>query len=101
MKSNAIVLVKILLLWALALVNKIDLIVARLQFKKQKISSTKIKSCIAASDAFFPFADGLKSLINAGVKIVVQPGGSIRDNEVINEARKRKIKMIFTGTRHF
>ena len=61
----------------------------------------KIKNSIAASDAFFPFADGIKTLIKAGVKIIVQPGGSIRDQEVINEANKAKIKMVFTGIRHF
>ena len=61
----------------------------------------KIKNCIAASDAFFPFADGIKILIKAGVKIVVQPGGSMRDQEVIDEANKAKIKMVFTGIRHF
>ena len=61
----------------------------------------KIKSCVAASDAFFPFADGIKSLVAAGVKIIVQPGGSIRDQEVINAANKAKIKMVFTNIRHF
>ena len=47
------------------------------------------------SDAFFPFADGINALIKAGVKIIIQPGGSIRDKEVINAANKAKIKMIF------
>ena len=61
----------------------------------------KIKNSIAASDAFFPFADGIKTLIKAGVKIIVQPGGSIRDQEVINEANNAKVKMVFTGIRHF
>ena len=61
----------------------------------------KLKNSIAASDAFFPFADGIKILIKAGVKIIVQPGGSIRDQEVINEANKAKIKMVFTNIRHF
>ena len=61
----------------------------------------KVKNSIAASDAFFPFADGIKTLIKAGVKIIVQPGGSIRDQEVINEADKAKIKMVFTNIRHF
>ena len=60
-----------------------------------------MKSSIAASDAFFPFTDGLRTLIKAGVKIIVQPGGSIRDQEVINVANKAKIKMLFTGIRHF
>ena len=69
--------------------------------KAKKFQSRKVKGSIAASDAFFPFADGIKKLIKAGVKIVVQPGGSIRDQEIIEAANKAKIKMIFTGTRHF
>ncbi|MBA1338244.1 MAG: phosphoribosylaminoimidazolecarboxamide formyltransferase / IMP cyclohydrolase [Pelagibacterales bacterium] len=69
--------------------------------KAKQFQISKIKNCIAASDAFFPFADGIKTLIRAGVKIIVQPGGSIRDQEVIKVADKAKIKMIFTGIRHF
>ena len=69
--------------------------------KAKKFQSSKIKNCIAASDAFFPFADGVKTLIKAGVKTIIQPGGSIRDQEVINAANKAKIKMFFTGIRHF
>ena len=69
--------------------------------KAKQFQPKKIKNSIAASDAFFPFADGIKTLIKAGVKIIVQPGGSIRDQEVINEADKAKIKMVFTGIRHF
>ena len=56
---------------------------------------------VAASDAFFPFADGLQLLIDAGVKAVVQPGGSIRDAEVIEAAQVAGVTMYFTGTRHF
>ena len=56
---------------------------------------------VAASDAFFPFADGLQVLIDAGVPAVVQPGGSIRDEEVIAAAARAGITMYFTGTRHF
>ena len=69
--------------------------------KASQFQPMKIKNCVAASDAFFPFADGIKILIKAGVKIVVQPGGSMRDQEVIDEANKAKIKMVFTGIRHF
>lgn len=69
--------------------------------KARKFFPNKIKNSIAASDAFFPFSDGIKALIKAGVKIIVQPGGSIRDQEVINTANKAKIVMLFTGTRHF
>ena len=69
--------------------------------KAKKFLPKKIKNSIAASDAFFPFSDGLKILIKAGVKIIVQPGGSIRDQEIINTADKAKIKMLFTSVRHF
>ena len=56
---------------------------------------------VAASDAFFPFADGAETLMNAGVKAIVQPGGSIRDEEVIEAAKKAGVTMYLTGTRHF
>ncbi len=69
--------------------------------KAKQFQSSKIRNSIAASDAFFPFADGINILIKAGVKTIVQPGGSIRDQEVINAANKAKIKMFFTGVRHF
>jgi phosphoribosylaminoimidazolecarboxamide formyltransferase/IMP cyclohydrolase len=69
--------------------------------KAKQFQPSKIKNSIAASDAFFPFADGINELIKAGVKIIIQPGGSIRDQEVINTANKAKIKMLFTGVRHF
>ena len=69
--------------------------------KAKKFQRAKLKNSIAASDAFFPFADGIKILIESGVKIIVQPGGSIRDKEVIDAANKAKIKMVFTGIRHF
>ena len=69
--------------------------------KAKKFQSSKIKNSIAASDAFFPFSDGINALIKAGVKTIIQPGGSIRDQEIINAANKAKIKMFFTGVRHF
>ena len=69
--------------------------------KAKKFQPSKLNNSVAASDAFFPFADGIKTLINSGVKLIVQPGGSIRDKEVIDAANKAKIKMIFTNVRHF
>ena len=69
--------------------------------KAKQFQSSHIKNSVAASDAFFPFADGINALIKAGVKTIVQPGGSIRDQEVIKAANKAKIKMVFTGIRHF
>ncbi len=56
---------------------------------------------VAASDAFFPFADGLQVLLDAGVRAVVQPGGSVRDEEVIAAAAQAGVTMYLTGTRHF
>lgn len=61
----------------------------------------KIKGSVAASDAFFPFADGLNELIKIGVKCIIQPGGSIKDDEVIAAADKAQIAMAFTGIRNF
>ncbi len=61
----------------------------------------RARGAVAASDAFFPFADGLQILIDAGVRAVVQPGGSVRDQEVIDAAKAAGITMYFTGARHF
>jgi len=61
----------------------------------------RARGSVAASDAFFPFADGLQVLIDAGVRAVVQPGGSIRDEEVIAAAKEAGLTMYLTGTRHF
>ncbi len=69
--------------------------------KAKKFQLKKLKNSIAASDAFFPFSDGVKKLIKAGVKLIIQPGGSKRDEESISAANKAKVKMIFTGIRHF
>ncbi len=69
--------------------------------KAKQFQSSKIKGSVAASDAFFPFTDGINVLIRAGVKTIIQPGGSIKDQEIINAANKAKIKMFFTGIRHF
>ncbi len=77
-------------------VNRVDS--ARLAVTR---AGDRVKGSVAASDAFFPFADGLQILIDAGVSAVVQPGGSVRDEEVIAAAQNAGIAMFFTGTRHF
>jgi phosphoribosylaminoimidazolecarboxamide formyltransferase/IMP cyclohydrolase len=59
------------------------------------------KGSVVASDAFFPFADGLLVAVEAGAMAVIQPGGSVRDEEVIKAADDHGIAMVFTGTRHF
>ena len=77
-------------------VNRVDS--ARLAVSR---AGSRASGSVASSDAFFPFADGLQILIDAGVKAVVQPGGSVRDEEVISAAQSAGIAMFFTGTRHF
>jgi len=60
-----------------------------------------LKGCVAASDAFFPFPDGLETVAQAGATAIIQPGGSVRDDEVIAAADKLGLAMVFTGMRHF
>jgi phosphoribosylaminoimidazolecarboxamide formyltransferase/IMP cyclohydrolase len=59
------------------------------------------KGSVVASDAYFPFADGMLACIEAGATAVIQPGGSMRDDEVIKAADEHGIAMVFTGIRHF
>ena len=66
-----------------------------------RIAEDKAKGSVLASDAFFPFADNVEMAAEGGITAIVQPGGSIRDDEVIAEADKRGIAMVFTGVRHF
>ena len=68
---------------------------------EMKLSAPMTKGSVVASDAFFPFADGLLVAIEAGATAVIQPGGSVRDDEVIKAADDAGIAMVFTGTRHF
>jgi phosphoribosylaminoimidazolecarboxamide formyltransferase/IMP cyclohydrolase len=97
-KSNAILLAKDSASVGVGMgqVNRVDsakLAVAR--------AGERAAGAFAASDAFFPFADGLQVLLDAGVRAVVQPGGSIRDAEVVAAAEAAGVTMYFTGTRHF
>ncbi len=66
-----------------------------------KKAGDRARGAVMASDAFFPFADGIQAGLKAGVTAVIQPGGSIRDNEVIAAANAAGVAMVFTGTRHF
>jgi phosphoribosylaminoimidazolecarboxamide formyltransferase/IMP cyclohydrolase len=64
-------------------------------------SGNRLEGSVVASDAFFPFADGLLAAAQAGASAVIQPGGSIRDDEVIAAADEKDLAMAFTGIRHF
>ncbi len=97
-KSNAILLAKdgATVGVGMGQVNRVDS--ARLAVSR---AGERAAGSVAASDAFFPFPDGLQVLIDAGVRAVVQPGGSVRDEEVIAAAKASGLTMYFTGTRHF
>lgn len=74
---------------------------SRIAVEKAKLMGLDLKNSVVASDAFFPFADGLIQAVEAGACAVIQPGGSMRDDEVIKAANDNNISMIFTGMRHF
>jgi phosphoribosylaminoimidazolecarboxamide formyltransferase / IMP cyclohydrolase len=97
-KSNAILLAhdKATVGVGMGQVNRVDS--ARLAVAR---AGERAAGSVAASDAFFPFADGLQVLLEAGVRAVVQPGGSVRDEEVIAAAKAAGVPLYLTGTRHF
>jgi len=74
---------------------------SELAIRKASSEGLSIEGSVVASDAFFPFADGVEAAANAGATAIIQPGGSIRDKEVIEMADKYNIAMVFTGLRHF
>ena len=74
---------------------------ARIAAIKAKNAGLEIAGSVVASDAFFPFRDGLDAVIDAGAAAVIQPGGSVRDDEVVAAADERGVAMVFTGVRHF
>ena len=74
---------------------------SRIAVIKAQDAGLDLKGTAVASDAFFPFADGLLEAVKAGATAVIQPGGSVRDAEVIKAADDNNIAMIFTGIRHF
>jgi phosphoribosylaminoimidazolecarboxamide formyltransferase/IMP cyclohydrolase len=74
---------------------------ARIAAAKAKDAGLNLQGSAVASDAFFPFSDGLLEAVRAGSTAVIQPGGSVRDGEVIAAADDNGIAMVFTGTRHF
>ncbi len=74
---------------------------ARIAAIKAKNANLSLAGSVVASDAFFPFRDGLDVVVDAGAVAVIQPGGSVRDEEVIGAADERGVAMVFTGVRHF
>jgi len=74
---------------------------ARIASIKAGHAGLTLSGTVVASDAFFPFRDGLDVVVDAGATAVIQPGGSMRDQEVIDAADERGVAMVFTGVRHF
>jgi len=74
---------------------------ARIAAIKAEHAGLEVRGSVMASDAFFPFRDGIDNAAEVGIKAVIQPGGSIRDDEVIAAANEAGMAMIFTGMRHF
>ncbi|WP_327353971.1 bifunctional phosphoribosylaminoimidazolecarboxamide formyltransferase/IMP cyclohydrolase [Streptomyces sp. NBC_01304] len=98
-KSNAILLAKdgASVGVGMGQVNRVD----SAKLAVERAGEERARGSYASSDAFFPFPDGFEILANAGVKAVVQPGGSVRDELVVEAAKKAGVTMYFTGTRHF
>ncbi|NDB70001.1 MAG: bifunctional phosphoribosylaminoimidazolecarboxamide formyltransferase/IMP cyclohydrolase PurH, partial [Methylocystaceae bacterium] len=103
-KSNAIVLVKNQATIGIGAgqMSRVDSVrIAAIKAADSKENPDRAKGSVLASDAFFPFADGLLEAARIGIKAVIQPGGSVRDEEVIKAANDHDIAMVFTGKRHF
>lgn len=81
--------------------NRIDCIEILITMRLKDKKITDVSNCVLSSDAFFPFADSIEAAAKLGVKYIIQPGGSVKDSEVIAEADRREIAMAFTGRRHF
>jgi phosphoribosylaminoimidazolecarboxamide formyltransferase / IMP cyclohydrolase len=100
-KSNAIVYAKDLQTVGIGAGQMSRVDSSRIAKWKAGEAGLSLENSAVASDAFFPFADGLVAAADAGASAVIQPGGSIRDEEVIAAADARNLAMVFTGTRHF
>ncbi len=100
-KSNAIVYGKDLMTVGIGAGQMSRVVSARIAGMKAHDAELKVTGSVMASDAFFPFRDGIDEAAASGIAAVIQPGGSIRDEEVIEAANQHNIVMIFTGVRHF
>lgn len=100
-KSNAIVYVKDLKAVGVGAGQMSRIDSAKIAAEKAKQFGHELKGSVAASDAFFPFPDGVEIIANQGATAIIQPGGSVRDDEVIKAANEKNITMIFTGIRNF
>ena len=100
-KSNCITYVKnnTLIAIGMGMTSRVD--AAKTAIHKAKEQNIDISGCVMASEAFFPFRDSIDTASEVGVKCIIEPGGSIRDDEVIKSANEHGISLYFTGKRHF
>ena len=100
-KSNAIVYARNLKTVGVGAGQMSRVVSAKIAGLKAKEEGLEVTGAVMASDAFFPFRDGIDAAAKEGIVAVIQPGGSMRDEEVIEAADEHEIAMVFTGTRHF
>jgi phosphoribosylaminoimidazolecarboxamide formyltransferase/IMP cyclohydrolase len=100
-KSNAIVFCKDGMTMGVGAGQMSRLDSARIASIKAGHASLSLAGTVVASDAFFPFRDGLDVVVDAGATCIIQPGGSMRDDEVVQAADERGVAMVYTGVRHF
>lgn len=101
LKSNAIAIAENETTLGLGMgqVNRVEAVEHAIQ--RMKAHHPNVKNAVLASDAFFPFADSIEKIANAGIRWVIQPGGSVKDQEVIERARALNVNLVMTGVRHF
>jgi len=100
-KSNAIVYAKDLMTIGVGAGQMSRVVSAKIAGMKATEEGLQVEGSVMASDAFFPFRDGIDAAAEAGISAVIQPGGSMRDQEVVDAANEHGMAMMFTGMRHF
>ena len=100
-KSNAIVLAKNKMTLGIGAGQMSRVVSTKIAFMKAEEEGLDVADCVLASDAFFPFRDNVDYAASKGALHIIQPGGSVKDNEVIKAAEEKNLTMTFTGVRHF
>ena len=100
-KSNAIVLAKNKMTLGIGAGQMSRVVSTKIAFMKAEEEGLDVTNCVLASDAFFPFRDNIDFAASRGVLHIIQPGGSVKDDDVIKAAEEKNLTMTFTGVRHF
>ena len=100
-RSNAIVFCKDEMTYGVGAGQMSRVYSTKVAILKAQEANLELKESVMASDAFFPFRDGIDTAAETGISAIIQPGGSMRDDEVIEAANEHGLAMVFTGMRHF